>query len=63
MEDHRTVKIDKISFAKEHSFKILNIFIIICVAQLCLNRVFSMDFINSQPSISNHAGCHNISFI
>ncbi|XP_066015193.1 actin-binding protein IPP-like [Pocillopora verrucosa] len=24
MEDHRTVKIDKISFAKEHSFKILN---------------------------------------
>lgn len=24
MEDHRTVKIDKISFAKEHSFKMLN---------------------------------------
>ena len=43
--------------------KFIVIFIIICVAQLCLNRVFSMDFINSQPSISNHAGCHNISFI
>lgn len=35
----------------------------LCCSIMFEQGFFFMDFINSQPSISNHAGCHNISFI
>ena len=42
-------------------------FIVLFYYYLCCSimfeQVFFMDFINSQPSILNHAGCHNISYI